>query len=250
MKPPIGSQLGFFVTPPHKCGYLPDREAVTIFVDPRRRPNVATYTVLSQHGFRRSGDHVYRPQCPQCSACIPARIPVEDFSPNRAQRRTLRTNHDVSLVPKAPRYHEEHFELYSRYVNARHSGGSMENPDRDSYLEFLTSVWADSAFYEFRLGERLLAVSVVDHLQDGLSAVYTFYDPDEQARSLGRLAILKQIELARAMQLQWLYLGYWIEDCRKMRYKREYVPLEILRGNHWQRLETPDDAPAPLPGRT
>jgi len=232
MKPPIGSQLGFFVTPPHKCGYLPDREAVTIFVDPRRRPNVATYTVLSQHGFRRSGDHVYRPQCPQCSACIPARIPVEDFTPNRAQRRTLRTNLDVSLVPKAPLYHEEHFKLYSRYVNARHSGGSMENPDRDSYLEFLTSVWADSAFYEFRQGDRLLAVSVVDHLQDGLSAVYTFYEPEEHT-SYGTFSILWQIEQTRLLGLQHLYLGYWIAASPKMSYKTQFKPNEHLMNGRW-----------------
>lgn len=250
MKPPIGAHLGFFVTPPHKCGYLPDRDAVTIFVDPRRRPNIATYSLLSQHGFRRSGDHVYRPQCPSCSACIPARIPVADFTPSRAQRRTLRANLDVSLIPKPPIYHAEHFALYERYVNARHSGGSMENPDRDSYLEFLTSGWADSVFYEFRVRERLLGVAVVDHLQDGLSAVYTFFDPQEQARSLGRLAVLKQIELARALQLKWLYLGYWIEDCRKMRYKREYAPLEVLKGGQWLALGPVAATPAPLPGET
>ena len=170
-------------------------------------------------------------------ACIPARIPVEQFVPSRAQRRTLRANADVTLVPKSPTYHAEHFELYERYVNARHQGGSMENPDRDSYLEFLTSGWADSVFYEFRLRDRLLGVAVVDHLHDGLSAVYTFFDPDEAARSLGRLAVLKQVELARALQLKWLYLGYWIEGCRKMSYKREYAPLEVLRDGQWVLLE-------------
>ena len=144
---------------------------------------------------------------------------------------------DLTLIPKPPTYHREHFELYERYVNARHSGGSMENPDRDSYLEFLTSGWADSVFYEFRQASRLLAVAVVDHLQDGLSAVYTFFDPEEGARSLGRLAVLKQVELARALQLKWLYLGYWIEECRKMSYKREYAPLEVLRDGQWERLE-------------
>ena len=247
MKPPIGTSLGFFVTPPHKCGYLPNRDAVTIFVDPRRRPSNATYTLLSQHGFRRSGEHVYRPQCPDCNACIPARIPVAEFTPNRAQRRTLRSNAEVTMVAKPPTYHRDHFELYQRYINARHSGGSMENPDRDSYLEFLTCGWADSIFYEFRLREQLLAVAVVDHLDDGLSAVYTFYDPAAPARSLGRLAVIKQIELARALQLKWLYLGYWIEGCRKMRYKREYAPLEIFRNGQWGRLDAEDLCDAALP---
>lgn len=245
MKPPIGTSLGFFVTPPHKCGYLPGRNAVTIFVDPRRRPNIQTYTLLSQLGFRRSGDHVYRPQCPDCNACIPVRIPVDEFMPTRAQRRTLRANADVQLVPKPPVFQREHFALYERYVNARHSGGSMENPDRDSYLEFLTSSWADSVFYEFRCERRLVAVAVVDHMLDGLSAVYTFFDPELPRRSLGRLAILKQIELARTLQLQWLYLGYWIEECRKMAYKREYRPLEQLRDGAWRRLDDTDTATLP-----
>ena len=248
MKPPPGTSLGFFVTPPHKCGYLPERNAVTIFVDPRRRPNVATYTLLSQHGFRRSGDHVYRPQCPDCTACIPVRIPVDEFTPTRAQRRTLRNNADVTLIPNPPTFQREHFALYERYINARHSGGSMENPDRESYLEFLTSGWADSVFYEFRCARQLLAVAVVDHLLDGLSAVYTFYDPDLEKRSLGRLAILKQIELARALQLKWLYLGYWIDECRKMAYKREYAPLEQLRHGAWSRVGEGAPAATALPG--
>ncbi len=235
-RPPSASDLGFFLTPPHKCGYLPGRSAVTIFVDPRRRPSVATYTMLSQHGFRRSGDHIYRPQCPDCNACVPVRIPVDEFELRRAQRRTLARNADVKLCAKPAEFHAEHYALYERYIRARHAGGSMENPDQDSYLEFLTATWSDTVFYELRTGSRLLGVAVVDHLEDGLSAVYTFYDPDEGRRSLGRLAILKQVELARTLQLRWLYLGYWIGDCRKMAYKTEYWPLECLRRGHWSRL--------------
>ncbi len=227
--------LGFFLTPPHKCGYLPERDAVTIFVDPRRRPNVKIYTALSQHGFRRSGDHVYRPQCPSCSACVAVRVPVDEFVPRRVQRRTLRVNADVTLTPKPPVYHPEHFALYERYIKARHSGGSMENPDPDSYVEFLSARWADTVFYEFRAGAHLLAVAVVDHLEDALSAVYTFYDPEQATRSLGRLAVLKQIELARALQVRWLYLGYWIAACRKMSYKAEYQPLEYFDAGEWRR---------------
>lgn len=235
MTQPPRPNLGFFLTPPHKCGYLPGRNAVTIFVDPRRRPSVRTYTALSQHGFRRSGDHVYRPQCPECNACIPVRVPVDEFELRRAQRRTLEVNSDVTLIPKAPVFQTEHYALYERYIAARHAGGSMENPEPESYVEFLTASWADTVFYEFRAQSRLLAVAVVDHLEDGLSAVYTFFDPDERRRSLGRLAILKQIELARALQLRWLYLGYWIEACQKMSYKTEYRPLEHFRAGEWRR---------------
>ncbi len=237
MTQPPRTSLGFFLTPPHKCGYLPERNAVTIFVDPRRTPNVRSYTALSQHGFRRSGDHVYRPQCPECTACVAVRVPVDEFALKRAQRRTLARNSDITLIPKAPVFQREHYALYERYIAARHTGGSMENPEPASYLEFLTATWADTVFYEFRAGSRLLAVAVVDHLDDGLSAVYTFFDPAETSRSLGRLAILKQIELARALQLRWLYLGYWIEDCQKMSYKKEYRPLEYLQGGEWRREE-------------
>jgi leucyl-tRNA---protein transferase len=235
MTQPPRPNLGFFLTPPHKCGYLPGRNAVTIFVDPRRRPNVRTYTTLSQHGFRRSGDHVYRPQCPTCNACVPVRVPVDEFLVRRAQRRTLQANADITLIPKAPVFQSEHYALYERYIAARHAGGSMENPEPESYLEFLTASWADTVFYEFRANSRLLAVAVVDHLEDGLSAVYTFFDPQDNARSLGRLAILKQIELARALQLRWLYLGYWIDACQKMSYKDEYQPLEYFRAGVWRR---------------
>lgn len=235
MTQPPRAGLGFFLTPPHKCGYLPGRNAVTIFVDPRRRPNVATYSMLSQHGFRRSGDHVYRPQCPACNACVPVRVPVHDFQPRRAQLRTLRINKDVVLVPKKPIFQREHYALYQRYITHRHAGGSMENPDPDSYLEFLTAQWSETTFYEFRVDSRLLAVAVVDHLDDGLSAVYTFFDPHETRRSLGRLAILKEIEIARALQVRWLYLGYWISACHKMSYKTEYRPLEYFRAGQWHR---------------
>ncbi len=235
MTQPPRPNLGFFLTPPHKCGYLPGRNAVTIFVDPRRRPNVRTYTTLSQHGFRRSGDHVYRPQCPTCNACVPVRVPVDEFQVRRAQRRTLQANTDITLIPKAPVFQSEHYALYERYIAARHAGGSMENPEPESYLEFLTASWADTVFYEFRANSRLLAVAVVDHLEDGLSAVYTFFDPQARERSLGRLAILKQIELARALQLRWLYLGYWIDACQKMSYKDEYQPLEYFRAGVWRR---------------
>ena len=238
MTKPPRSGLGFFLTPPHRCGYLPGRSAVTIFADPRRRPNTATYSTLSQHGFRRSGDHVYRPQCPDCSACVAVRIPVHEFTPRRVHRRTLRANLDITITPRAPVFDAEHFALYERYICARHAGGSMENPDPDSYLEFLTASWAETVFYEFRASSRLLAVAVVDHLEDGLSAVYTFYDPTESQRSLGRLAVLKQVEIARALQVKWLYLGYWISQCQKMSYKIEYQPLEYFRLGQWQRSPT------------
>lgn len=233
-KPPRAQPLGFFTTPPHDCGYLADRQAVTLFVDPRMRPDVATYTLLSEHGFRRSGGHIYRPKCPSCEACVPIRVPVADFQPRRAQRRNLRANADLTLQPRTATFDPDHFALYERYIAARHTGGGMENPDPDTYLDFLTANWATTTFYEIRREQQLLAVAVVDELDDGLSAVYTFFDPAESQRGLGRFAILQEIELARARGLQWLYLGYWIGECRKMAYKTEFMPHQYYLRGAWR----------------
>ncbi|HYY16343.1 MAG TPA: hypothetical protein VE965_06835 [Gammaproteobacteria bacterium] len=135
-----------------------------------------------------------------------------------------------------PDFKHEYFQLYQKYLAARHPGGGMDNPTPQSFMEFLTASWADTIFYEFRLDRHLLAIAVVDRMEDALSAVYTFFDPDHSARSLGRFAILCEIEAARIAGLKWLYLGYWIKECRKMRYKSEYRPFEYMaRVNDWRR---------------
>jgi leucyl-tRNA---protein transferase len=233
-EPPRSQPLGFFSTPPHNCGYLPGQRAVTLFVDPRMRPDIGTYTLLSQHGFRRSGGHIYRPKCPSCEACIPIRLPVAEFRPRRSQRRNLRINADISVSPREPAYDPLHFNLYHRYITARHTGGGMENPDPGSYMDFLTANWATTTFYEFKNGPELLAVAVVDRLDDGLSAVYTFFDPAHPYRSLGHYAILKEIEIARELGLKWLYLGYWIAECRKMSYKTDFTPHQCYVNGAWR----------------
>ncbi len=234
-EPPSAPRLGFFTSPPHECGYLPQREAVTMFADPRINLSVDAYTWLSAHGFRRSGTHVYRPHCANCNACIPVRIAVPEFAPNRAQRRTLVRNADLDIHARAPRFEREQFHLYERYLKARHPDSHMDSTNPSAYMSFLTALWCDTTFYEFRRAEELLAVAVVDRLGDGLSSVYTFFAPGEAERSLGRLAILKQVEWAAAMGLPWVYLGYWIRDCRKMAYKHEYAPLEFYVGGEWTR---------------
>ncbi len=233
-RPTDQPRFGFFITPPHACGYLPDRDATTIFLDPRVRPTPATYALLSEHGFRRSGEHVYRPHCTNCASCIAVRVRVDAFKPKRFHRRALMRNAQVQMRAVPAAFNAEHFHLYCRYISARHPGGSMENPDRNAYLEFLTASWANTVFYEFRCAAELLAVAVVDRLVDGLSAVYTFFDPAATKLSLGRYAILKQIELTRQERLAWLYLGYWIEDCHKMSYKSEYEPLQYFVAGEWR----------------
>lgn len=232
------TRLGFYLTPQHACSYLPGRRARTVFADPLAAPDRRTQTVLAAHGFRRSGRYLYRPACPGCMACVPARIPVADFSPNRSQRRTLKRNADVELHVLPAEFRAEHFALYDRYQRSRHPEGAMLADDPATYLDFFLSEWSDTRFFEFRAGERLLALAVVDRLDDALSAVYTFYEPAEPARSLGTLAILRQIEEARRLGLRWLYLGYWIAGCRKMHYKANFHPLELYRDGAWRRHES------------
>ena len=230
-------KLLLFVTPPHQCSYLRDESATTAFVDPSYPKDPWLYSMLSRLGFRRSGEHVYRPACHDCHECVPLRLPVREFRPRRSQRRTWRANRDLTVVERDDRFRDEHFDLYRRYLAHRHPGGGMDNPTPRAYLEFLTSSWAETVFCEFRYRNELLAVSVTDCLPDALSAVYAFFAPEHERRGLGSYAILRQIELARRRDLEWLYLGYWIEACAKMSYKQHYLPQERLVDGAWVRVD-------------
>jgi arginine-tRNA-protein transferase len=226
-----------YLSMPHPCSYLPGRMATTLFVDPRYTLDKERFGRFMQLGFRRSGDLVYRPHCLDCTACIPVRIPVSEFRMRRRHRRVWNRNGDLAVVTQPPHFDRAHFELYLRYQSVRHPGGGMDDPDPRKYTQFLIGHGIETQFLEFRQARRLLAVAVMDVLPDGLSAVYTFYEPDEAARGLGVHAILWEIERARALGLPYLYLGYWIKECPKMSYKADYRPLEIYRQGRWQRLE-------------
>lgn len=226
--------LRFYSSLPHPCSYLPDREAVTLFVDPEARMTMATYQILSQVGFRRSGEHVYRPHCGSCHACVPVRVPVAKFIPNRSQRRCQLRNEDLELVIRPAEFDESHFRLYRDYMQARHPGGSMDKNDPEAYCRVMRANWSDTILFEYRKGKEILAVAVVDQCFDSLSAVYTFYDTRESRRSLGVYAILSQIQLARDSNRDWVYLGYWNPEAPKMAYKTQYQPLEYFDGLNWQ----------------
>lgn len=228
--------LKVYTTYPHSCSYLEDQEATTLFVDPRQEVDQTLYSNLSVLGFRRSGNHLYRPHCSNCDACIPARIPVASFAANRTQKRAIRRNTDLVVELTDDIRDEAAFELYRRYIEQRHSDGDMYPPDREQYHSFLDNAWECTRYYRFYEKGRLIAISVIDELLDGLSAIYTFFDPDADKRSLGRYAILWQIEKAAEINLEYLYLGYWIRDCRKMAYKSEYRPLEVYLNGRWSRL--------------
>lgn len=227
------AQLKFFATPKHACSYLDEREATTLFVDPAARIDNPLYSALSSLGFRRSGRHIYRPHCEQCSACIPIRIPVRRFGARRHQRRVWQRNEDLEVHLCEPALTAENYGLYARYIEARHPGGDMYPPTPEQFRSFLLCEWSDTRFVEFRAEGVLLAVAVMDQVADGLSAIYTFFDPDRNERSLGVQAVLWQIQHAEDLGLPYLYLGYWIKQCQKMNYKSRYRPLEMFVGERW-----------------
>jgi arginine-tRNA-protein transferase len=232
-------KLPVFLSIPHRCSYLPGRTATMLFLDPRYPLDSPQYAGLIRLGFRRSADLIYRPHCHGCNACIPARVPVDRFHADRGQRRVWKRNQDLTVIPRPQIYEEEHFDLYKRYQAGRHADGELNDPDPQKYLKFLCVGSMNTAFYEFRYGQKLLAVSVTDILPDGLSAVYTFFDPDEKRRALGVYSVLWQIEEARGRSLPWVYLGYWIRECQKMSYKANYRPLELLLNGRWVLYEDP-----------
>jgi arginine-tRNA-protein transferase len=231
------SRPALYLSIPHPCSYLPDRTASTLFVDPHFPVNTELYADLNRRGFRRSGDLVYRPHCSDCTACIPVRIPVTEFQPNRTQRRTWRKNADIEVIQRPPVFNEHHFNLFRRYQATRHPTGGMNSPDPQRYVRFLTSTRIETRFCELRAHGELLGVAVVDILPDGLSAMYTFYEPEEKSRGLGVYSVLWQVEQARQHHLPWVYLGYWISKSPKMAYKSAYRPLEAYCEGWWRRFD-------------
>ncbi|PWG62437.1 arginyltransferase [Spiribacter halobius] len=229
--------MRLFPTGLHECPYFGDRPARLGFVDPRLPLDSSAYDQLLAHGFRRSGEQIYRPICPGCTACRSLRLPVHRFRPRRRHRRCRRDNHDVRLRSRGRVLDPAHHALYTRYVRARHPGGGMDDADPDLYWRFLTADWCHTEFLELRAGQDLLGVAVTDVTDGAFSAVYTFYDPDLPRRSLGTLAILMQIEEAQRRGLDWLYLGYWIEDCPRMSYKADFRPHEVFTPEGWEAVE-------------
>ena len=230
-------KIKLYATHPHSCSYLPDEQATTLFVDPDERISASTYQALSELGFRRSGSHHYRPHCEQCSECLPVRVPVRAFRPSRRQKRVARRNETVRFELVESIDSEAHYALYARYIQQRHADGDMYPPSHEQYRQFLVDDAGYSRFFEMRDGDQLIGVSVADRLPAALSAIYTFFDPEQQRRSPGNLAILRLVEEARALDLEYLYLGYWIQRCMKMSYKIDFRPIEILIDGRWRLFE-------------
>lgn len=230
-KPP--QEITLYLSHPFACGYLSGLQSSSLFVDPHTVINKDLYTLFIGHGFRRSGDHVYRPRCPQCNACTSARIDVKGFVRNRQQKRVWHRNRHLTVSRQNNICTDEQFSLYKKYLQHRHGEGEMVSHSLEQFRQFIGSRWCETELLEFRDQGKLVMVAVTDIVNDGLSAFYTFFDPDYQKHSLGVFAILWQINDAHERGLDWIYLGYWIEQCRKMNYKIQYQPLQLYINNEW-----------------
>jgi arginyl-tRNA--protein-N-Asp/Glu arginylyltransferase len=235
------SALQLYLTAPYSCSYLPQQLARSQVATPSFLITAPVYSELVQRGFRRSGAFTYRPRCDACHACIPVRVDVAAFAPNRSQRRAEQRHAELQASVHTLDDREEYFELYQRYQNARHRDGEMDNDSREQYRNFLLESQIDSMLIAFREGEILRMVSIIDILDDGLSSMYTFYDPEVRSASYGTYNVLWQVELCRKLGLPYLYLGYWIENSRKMCYKANFQPLQGLVQGVWQTLSPKKD---------
>ncbi|MHA7873009.1 MAG: arginyltransferase [Hyphococcus sp.] len=233
----------FYVTAPAPCPYLPGRRERKIFSYLSGEAASATNALLTRRGFRRSQNIIYVPACEQCSACVPVRVVVEEFDLSKSRRRTLTRNADIIRRIRQPRATSEQFSVLRGYLDSRHNDGGMADMTVLDYASMVEETAVDTMIIEYSLcdeetrEERLIAVALTDRLTDGLSMVYSFFEPEEHARSLGRFMILDHVSLAREFDLPYVYLGYWVEGSRKMDYKTRFQPLEQLTASGWVRMD-------------
>ncbi len=227
-------KIQFYSTSSYSCGYIKNREAQSIVATPYNRINNEIYSDLIKKGFRRSGQYVYKPNCNECSACTPIRICAERFSISKNQKRAFRKTSPLSFKILPLEFKQDHYNLYVDYQNNRHRPQEGSESDEDDYNDFLIKSNVSSKIIEFRSEEKLKVVTIVDFIDDGISAVYTFFDTKDKRKSFGTYSIIWLIEHCKKEKLKYLYLGYWIDECAKMEYKTNFVPYELLINDSWQ----------------
>lgn len=226
--------MKFGVTEEFPCSYLDHKnEQLLVFVNDEEPCSTEQYELLLNAGFRRSGEQIYRPHCSLCKACQSIRIPVEQFLPSKSQKRISNRNKDIKVL-YSDKDKPEYFAIYQKYIDQRHADGSMYPASVEQYQNFISSIWMTPLFLEFYLADKLIAVAVTDNMKNSLSALYTFFQPKYDNRSLGTFAILQQISHAKAIGKTYLYLGYQIDQCQKMNYKSKFMPHQRFFEHKWQ----------------
>ena len=231
----------FYVTSPQECPYLENKVERKLFTALNGPDSQILNNALSKQGFRRSQNVLYRPSCADCSACLSARIPIKDFSLSKSEKRVLKRNVDLTREIKTPWGSYEQFELFKKYVDLRHDKGGMSGMTESEFSSMIEETSVNTILCEYSLkinnSKNIVAVSLTDVIEDGLSMVYSFYEPELSELSLGKYMILDHVNLAIEMNLPYLYLGYWVKGSAKMEYKSQYEPLEVFMNGKWSILK-------------
>ena len=227
-------EIQFYVTTNYSCGYINGQDAQSIVATPYKNVNSKNFKSLISQGFRRSGQYVYKPNCKNCKACIPIRLLASNFKASRSQKRLKKYLNKLSVELLPLNFNEEHYNLYVNYQNKRHRNNDKSEDDVADYNDFLINSNVNSKLVEFRLNNQLKIITIIDIIDDGISAVYTFYDCSDQKLSLGTMSIIWLLEYCKKESLPFLYLGYWIYESQKMKYKINFKPYELMIEGVWQ----------------
>jgi len=231
---PSFEKIQFYTTTEYSCSYIDKMDAQSLVATSYKSINQNIFQDLIKKGFRRSGQYIYKPNCKSCTACIPIRLVAKKFMPSKSQKRIYRKHENLKVQESSLIFKQEHFDLYLKYQNKRHSFINNDQNNLGDYTDFLIKSNVKSKLFEFRDGDLLKIVSIVDIMSDGISAVYTFFDPDDEKVSYGTHSIIWLINWCKTQQLKYMYLGYWIGECNKMKYKTNFKPYELYIKAYWQ----------------